>query len=76
MLEVTLETAIAAPPELAYSVAKEVEKYPSFLPDVKEVTVLERDGVPSFMSPRVIGTPIRGGGNSTRRTATPASRST
>jgi len=44
MLDLTLETAIAAPPELAYSVAKEVEKYPTFLPDVKEVVVLERDG--------------------------------
>lgn len=39
---------IAAPPDAVYAVAKDVEKFPEFLPDVDSVKIIERDG------PRVV----------------------
>jgi ribosome-associated toxin RatA of RatAB toxin-antitoxin module len=35
---------VGAPPDRVYAVAKDVERFPEFLPDVESVTVLERDG--------------------------------
>ena len=35
---------IAAPPDAVYAVAKQVEKFPEFLPDVQSINVIERDG--------------------------------
>jgi len=39
---------IAAPPDAVYAVAKDVEKFPEFLPDVESVKIIERNG------PRVV----------------------
>lgn len=44
MPEVRAEIAIAAPPDRVYGLAKDVERFPDFLPNVQQVTVLERDG--------------------------------
>lgn len=35
---------IAAPPDAVYAVAKDVERFPEFLPDVESVKVVARDG--------------------------------
>jgi coenzyme Q-binding protein COQ10 len=35
---------IAAPPEAVYAVAKDVERFPEFLPDVESVKVVAREG--------------------------------
>ena len=35
---------IRAPLEKVYAIAKDVERFPEFMPDVKELMVLERDG--------------------------------
>ena len=42
MDKIEVETTIAADPEAVYAVAKDVEKFPEFMPDVERVTVLER----------------------------------
>ena len=39
---VTSEVDIAVDPETVFRLAREVEKYPDFMPDVEEVKVLER----------------------------------
>ncbi len=36
------EVDVSVEPEIAFRIASEVEKYPDFMPDVKEVRVLER----------------------------------
>jgi ribosome-associated toxin RatA of RatAB toxin-antitoxin module len=35
---------IDAPPAAVYAVARDVERFPDFMPDVQRITVLERDG--------------------------------
>ena len=35
---------IAAAPDAVYAVAKDVERFPEFLPDVESVKIVERDG--------------------------------
>lgn len=42
--EVHAETLIPAPPERVYALAKEVERFAEFLPNVQQVTVRERKG--------------------------------
>ncbi len=42
MARVELEQVIHAPVEVVYAVAKDVEAFPQFMPDVKSVRVLER----------------------------------
>jgi uncharacterized membrane protein len=42
--EVHSEVVIDAPAERAYSLAKEVERLPEYLPNVERVTVLSREG--------------------------------
>lgn len=42
MSVITSEVEVKVNPESAFSLAREVEKYPDFMPDVKEVKVLER----------------------------------
>lgn len=44
MPDVHAEIVIAAPPERVYALAREVERFPEFLPNVQQVTVRERDG--------------------------------
>lgn len=39
---VTSEIEVAVDPRTAFNLAREVEKYPDFMPDVEEVKVLER----------------------------------
>jgi coenzyme Q-binding protein COQ10 len=39
---VTSEIEVAVDPQTAFELAREVEKYPDFMPDVDEVKVLER----------------------------------
>lgn len=41
---VTAEVDIAAPAEKVYELAKEVESFPEFMPDVESVEVLSREG--------------------------------
>lgn len=41
---VTAEVNIAASPERVYQLAKEVERFPEFMPDVESVEVLSREG--------------------------------
>lgn len=42
----TIENCVIvnAPLDKVYAVAKDVERFPEFMPDVRELTVLERDG--------------------------------
>lgn len=42
MARVELELPIRAPVEVVYAVAKDVEAFPQFMPDVKSVRILER----------------------------------
>jgi ribosome-associated toxin RatA of RatAB toxin-antitoxin module len=42
MPEITNQIEIAADPETVYRVAREPERFPDFMPDVKSVTVVER----------------------------------
>ncbi len=44
MPEVRAEMVIPAPPEAVYGLAKQVERFPEFLPNVQEVTIVEREG--------------------------------
>lgn len=44
MPEIKSEIVIAAAPEEVYKVAREVERFPEFLPDVESVVVREREG--------------------------------
>ncbi len=44
MPEITSEVTVAAPLEQVYALAKKVEEFPEFMPDIKEVTVLEENG--------------------------------
>ncbi len=44
MPSIELETLIDSPAEKAFKLAQEVEKYPSFASELKEVKVLKRDG--------------------------------
>jgi coenzyme Q-binding protein COQ10 len=41
---VETEIDIAAPARAIYELAKDMERYPDFMPDVEAVTVLKRDG--------------------------------
>ena len=57
-----VETAIDinAEPEVVYNLAKKIEDFPLYMPDVKEITVLERSGnfsVTNWVT-EVEGTPI------------------
>lgn len=42
--QATEHTSVAAPPEQCFAVAADVERYPEWAADIKEVTVHERDG--------------------------------
>jgi len=42
--EVRAEIAIPATPETVYALAKDIERFPEFLPNVQQVTITERDG--------------------------------
>jgi len=42
MARVVLETVIHAPLETVYAVARDVEAFPQFMPDVKSVRILEK----------------------------------
>lgn len=44
MAQVTANAFIQAPLDAVYQLAKDVEAFPSFMPEVKSVKVLERDG--------------------------------
>ena len=50
--EATEHITVAASPELCFSVADDIERYPEWAADIKEVTVHERDdqGRPSLVS--------------------------
>ena len=50
--EATERITVAAPPELCFEVADDIERYPEWAADIKEVTVHERDeqGRPSLVS--------------------------
>lgn len=50
--EATERITVAAPPELCFQVADDIERYPEWAADIKEVTVHERDeqGRPSLVS--------------------------
>jgi ribosome-associated toxin RatA of RatAB toxin-antitoxin module len=44
MAEVSATTTIHAPLDEVYRVAKDVERFPEFMPDVESIRVLEREG--------------------------------
>jgi len=44
MDKVEAEIIIAAEPDAVYAVARDVERFPEFMPDVERVTVVERSG--------------------------------
>lgn len=44
MAEVSASILIQAPPDAVYALAKRVEDFPRFMPDLERVTVLERSG--------------------------------
>ena len=44
MPEVVSEIIIPQPPPRVYAVAREVERFPEFLPDVESVVITEREG--------------------------------
>ncbi len=44
MPEISAETSIAAPPDAVYALAKDVERFPEFLPNVQEVKITAREG--------------------------------
>lgn len=44
MPDVHAEILIEAPPERVYAVAKDVERFSEFLPNVEQVTIREREG--------------------------------
>lgn len=41
--QATERTTIAAPPELVYETALDIERYPEWAQDIKEATIVERD---------------------------------
>jgi ribosome-associated toxin RatA of RatAB toxin-antitoxin module len=41
--QATERTTIAAPPEAVYAIALDIERYPEWAQDIKEVAVVERD---------------------------------
>jgi uncharacterized membrane protein len=41
--QATERTTIAAPPDVVYATALDIERYPEWAQDIKEVTVVERD---------------------------------
>jgi ribosome-associated toxin RatA of RatAB toxin-antitoxin module len=45
---VETEAIIPAPPERVYAAAKQIERFPEFMPNVQQVEIVERDG------PRVV----------------------
>jgi len=53
--QATERITVAAPPELCFEVADDIERYPEWAADIKEVIVHERDeqGRPSLVSFRV-----------------------
>lgn len=44
MPDVTAEIHIAADPDRVYHLAKDIERFPEFLPNVQQVTITARDG--------------------------------
>ncbi len=44
MPELTSEIQISAPVEVVYELAQNIEAFPEYMPDIKEVTILERNG--------------------------------
>ena len=44
MAQVVAEVTVAVPVQRLYSLAKGVERFPEFMPDLEQVEVLERDG--------------------------------
>jgi len=44
MPELTSEIQISAPVEVVYELAQNIEAFPEYMPDIKEVTILERKG--------------------------------
>ena len=42
--EVQAEMSIAAAPEAVYALAKDIERFPEFLPNVQQVTITAREG--------------------------------
>lgn len=44
MPRVEVQTFVRAPADHAYAVAKDVEQFPEFMPDVESLKVVERDG--------------------------------
>ncbi len=44
MPDVHAEILIQAPPERVYAVAKDIERFAEFLPNVRQVTIREREG--------------------------------
>jgi ribosome-associated toxin RatA of RatAB toxin-antitoxin module len=42
--EVCSEVIVSAPPDRVYALAKDVESFPEFLPNVERVTIREREG--------------------------------
>ena len=42
--QATEHTSVAAPPERCFAVVADIERYPEWAADIKEVTVHERDG--------------------------------
>ncbi len=44
MPHVEVETFVRAPADRVYAVAKEVERFPEFMPDVESLRVVEREG--------------------------------
>ena len=44
MPDVTAEIHIAAPPDKVFALAKDIERFPEFLPNVHKVTITERNG--------------------------------
>src|SRR5271155_1629714 len=50
--EATDRITVSAPPEKCFGVADDIERYPEWVADIKEVTVLERDeaGRPALVS--------------------------
>jgi ribosome-associated toxin RatA of RatAB toxin-antitoxin module len=42
--EVQAEALIQAPPQKVYELAKDIERFPEFLPNVQQVSITEREG--------------------------------
>ena len=41
--QATERTTIAAPPDVVYAIALDIERYPEWAQDIKEVTIVDRD---------------------------------